>query len=507
MPTARELLEQADALMRRNRIGCRARRRASPDDAGCRIPPTLSPTSGRRARRRAPIQREPIAPSVARTSLPVDPTESPVLRRRSCRRPAARLARIRTQPMSPAAVDARPSSAADDAVDEAEAATLRPLRRRRRRRAGADRCRRGDRRRHRRRGGARRAVVLGAHGARRDERARTRARFDRRRSAARRRRDARRPAVAAGRAATRSASTSRRRVRADRTTTDRREQLTAGDRAEQRTPAAARADRARCTPGHVDERGFAHARRCATSRSLRSRRSSPTARRRCEEEAVARAKDRRPNRGRRRTIGGRTVAPSLRGAESLAGREPVGGANRRSNPATSSDASAAAPVSELEQQRIREIAEEIGMQVLQRIDIFTDTTLRAQLGERLRPVVDRAAADLVAAINEHVGELLRAQISEAIEREIESWRARPMKKASVGFAMKKASATHSFHRTEGVRRCTFCHRGVIAGGAPRGGPSSAPRGTGTTTGVVRRRGSTWLSPTKALGRATANRLC
>jgi hypothetical protein len=81
-------------------------------------------------------------------------------------------------------------------------------------------------------------------------------------------------------------------------------------------------------------------------------------------------------------------------------------------------------VSDLDQQRVREIAEEIGMQVLQRIDIFTDTTLRARLGERLRPVVDRAAADLVAAINEHLGELLRAQISEAIEREIESWKNR-----------------------------------------------------------------------------------
>ena len=82
------------------------------------------------------------------------------------------------------------------------------------------------------------------------------------------------------------------------------------------------------------------------------------------------------------------------------------------------------PTSAFDQQRIREIAEEIGMQVLQRIDIFTDTTLRAQLGERLRPVVDRAAADLVTAINEHVGELLRAQVAEAIEREIESWRNR-----------------------------------------------------------------------------------
>jgi hypothetical protein len=54
------------------------------------------------------------------------------------------------------------------------------------------------------------------------------------------------------------------------------------------------------------------------------------------------------------------------------------------------------------------MAEEIRMQVLQRIDMFTDTGLRTQLGERLQPIVDRASADLVATINQHVGELLRA---------------------------------------------------------------------------------------------------
>jgi hypothetical protein len=68
------------------------------------------------------------------------------------------------------------------------------------------------------------------------------------------------------------------------------------------------------------------------------------------------------------------------------------------------------------------VAEEIRMQVLQRIDLFTDTGLRVQLGERLQPIVDRASADLVATINQHVGELLRAYVAEAIEREIESWR-------------------------------------------------------------------------------------
>ena len=70
----------------------------------------------------------------------------------------------------------------------------------------------------------------------------------------------------------------------------------------------------------------------------------------------------------------------------------------------------------------RPMAEEIRMQVLQRIDLFTDTGLRTQLGERLQPIVDRASADLVATINQHVGELLRAYVAEAIEREIDSWR-------------------------------------------------------------------------------------
>lgn len=80
---------------------------------------------------------------------------------------------------------------------------------------------------------------------------------------------------------------------------------------------------------------------------------------------------------------------------------------------------AAAPVDD---ERWYEMAEEIRMQVLQRIDIFTDTGLKEQLNLRLQPIVDRASADLVAAINQHVGQLLRAYVAEAIEREIEKWR-------------------------------------------------------------------------------------
>jgi len=72
--------------------------------------------------------------------------------------------------------------------------------------------------------------------------------------------------------------------------------------------------------------------------------------------------------------------------------------------------------------RWESLAEEVRMQVLQRIDIFTDTGLQEQLTARLQPIVDRASADLVATINQHVGQLLRAYVAEAIEREIEKWR-------------------------------------------------------------------------------------
>ena len=68
------------------------------------------------------------------------------------------------------------------------------------------------------------------------------------------------------------------------------------------------------------------------------------------------------------------------------------------------------------------MAEEIRMQVLQRLDLFTDTGLRDQLGARLQPIVDRAAAELVETINHQLGELVRGYVAEAIEREIESWR-------------------------------------------------------------------------------------
>ena len=68
------------------------------------------------------------------------------------------------------------------------------------------------------------------------------------------------------------------------------------------------------------------------------------------------------------------------------------------------------------------LAEELRMQVLQRLDLLTDTGLRDQLGACLQPIVDRASAQLIETINRELGELVRGYVAQAIEREIESWR-------------------------------------------------------------------------------------
>ena len=120
-----------------------------------------------------------------------------------------------------------------------------------------------------------------------------------------------------------------------------------------------------------------------------------------------------------------TRAPAViaGGAAALLHGEPVVPVVAASTPASSPVlAPPASPPAVPDAAHWEAMAEEIRMQVLQRIDLFTDTGLRTQLGERLQPIVDRASADLVATINQHVGELLRAYVAEAIEREIDSWR-------------------------------------------------------------------------------------
>jgi hypothetical protein len=73
-------------------------------------------------------------------------------------------------------------------------------------------------------------------------------------------------------------------------------------------------------------------------------------------------------------------------------------------------------------ERWRVLGEQISMQVLQRIDLFTDTGLKEQLARHLHPIVDRASAELVGEINDQVGKLVRSYVAEAIEREIALWR-------------------------------------------------------------------------------------
>jgi hypothetical protein len=97
-------------------------------------------------------------------------------------------------------------------------------------------------------------------------------------------------------------------------------------------------------------------------------------------------------------------------------------------PSVHGESTAPVPIAETvppvtpDEQQWEGLTEEIRMQVLQRIDIFTDTGLQGELAARLQPIVDRASADLVTTINREVGQILRAYVAEAIEREIETWR-------------------------------------------------------------------------------------
>ncbi|MEP6996515.1 MAG: hypothetical protein ABI900_02645 [Betaproteobacteria bacterium] len=86
------------------------------------------------------------------------------------------------------------------------------------------------------------------------------------------------------------------------------------------------------------------------------------------------------------------------------------------------DAAERAARAAAEEERWRALAEQMSMQVLQRVDLFTDTGLKTQLALHLQPIVERASAELVKTITDHVGGVLRAYVAEAIEREIAQWR-------------------------------------------------------------------------------------
>jgi len=116
-----------------------------------------------------------------------------------------------------------------------------------------------------------------------------------------------------------------------------------------------------------------------------------------------------------------TVTRTLRAAGSAPTPPPAG-----STPLVPPESAAAAthePVTAAgDDARWHALAEQISMQVLQRLDLFVDTGLKAQLGAHLQPIVARASAELIETINDHVGQLVRTYVAEAIEREIAQWR-------------------------------------------------------------------------------------
>ena len=59
------------------------------------------------------------------------------------------------------------------------------------------------------------------------------------------------------------------------------------------------------------------------------------------------------------------------------------------------DAAERAAKAAAEEERWRALAEQVSMQVLQRVDLFTDTGLKTELAGHLQPIVDRASAELV----------------------------------------------------------------------------------------------------------------
>jgi hypothetical protein len=118
-----------------------------------------------------------------------------------------------------------------------------------------------------------------------------------------------------------------------------------------------------------------------------------------------------------------TVTRTLRAAGSAPTPPPIRSAPllAAEAPAASAREPVAAPAAN-DDERWRALAEQISMQVLQRLDLFIDTGLKARLAEHLQPIVARAGAELVETINDHVGQLVRTYVAEAIEREIAQWR-------------------------------------------------------------------------------------
>src|SRR5437773_5476455 len=117
------------------------------------------------------------------------------------------------------------------------------------------------------------------------------------------------------------------------------------------------------------------------------------------------------------------VTRTLRAAGSEPTPPPTGSTPRGDTEGSAASTGESGPAAATnDDERWRALAEQISMQVLQRLDLFIDTGLKAQLASHLQPIVARAGAELVETINAHVGQLVRTYVAEAIEREIAQWR-------------------------------------------------------------------------------------
>jgi hypothetical protein len=68
--------------------------------------------------------------------------------------------------------------------------------------------------------------------------------------------------------------------------------------------------------------------------------------------------------------------------------------------------------------RLQELAEQVYLQVLQSLDLYTEKALQEHLARHLQPVIERAGREIVSAVNANIGKLLRTFIAESIERHL-----------------------------------------------------------------------------------------
>ena len=97
-------------------------------------------------------------------------------------------------------------------------------------------------------------------------------------------------------------------------------------------------------------------------------------------------------------------------------------------PATPAAAQTEAPRSLSGDPQVQELTEHVYVQVLQRLDLYTEKALQEHLARYLQPVIERASRELVTAVNVNIGKVLRTFIAESVEREVAQLRASQEKK-------------------------------------------------------------------------------